>query len=110
MGDPAFYLDESVAIAVAQGAKRRGVTVTTAREEGRLGLTDDLQLSFAREQGLVLVTHDRGFERRHWRGEPHAGLLYMPATLSLGETVDWLVIASTAITAEEFIGRFEYCR
>jgi hypothetical protein len=109
VASPAFYLDESVDVAVAEGARRQGVVVTTARDEGRLGLSDELQLAFARDRGLVFVTHDRGFERRHWAGEHHAGLLYIPASTDIGRMVEWLVIASTAITADEFVGRFEYC-
>lgn len=62
---PSFFLDENMEMAVAAGAERRGVTVTTASDEGHLGLDAEDHLDFTRRAGFVLVTHDRGFERRH---------------------------------------------
>jgi len=56
-----FYTNESVNIAVAKGLKRRGVKVTTARDTGNLGLSDEDQLKYARKNGLVIITHDDDF-------------------------------------------------
>lgn len=107
---PSFYLDENMEAGVASGVARAGVTVTTARDEDRLGLVDDDQLEFARQAGYVLVTHDRDFERRHWHGEPHAGLLYCPTGMPIGRMVEWIVLASEAMTAEEFRNTFVSAR
>ncbi len=56
-----FYTNESVNIAVAKGLKRRGVKVTTARDTGNLGLSDEDQLKYARRKGFVIITHDDDF-------------------------------------------------
>ena len=41
-----FYTNESVNIAVAEGLKRRGVKVITARDAGNLGLSDEEQIEY----------------------------------------------------------------
>ena len=104
---PSFYLDENVEIAVSEGARRRGVNVTTARDQGRLGLDDADQMAWASERGLVLVTHDRGFERRHWAGEPHAGLVYFARGISIGTMVEWLALMAGVFTADEMLNHFQ---
>jgi len=40
LAKPAFYTNESVHIAVAEGIKRRGLKALTARDAGNLGLSD----------------------------------------------------------------------
>ena len=107
---PSFYLDENMEAAVGSGAARLGVAVTTARDEGRLGLDDEDQLAFALGRGCVLVTHDRGFEMRHWAGEQHAGILYLPKGTPIGRMVEWLHMASEAMTAEEWVNTFVAAR
>ena len=56
-----FYLDESVNVAVGSGLKRRGVSVTTARDANTLGLSDSEQFEFALQNSLVIETHDDDF-------------------------------------------------
>jgi len=52
-----FYTNESVNVAVAEGLKRRGVKVVSARDAGNLGLSDKEQLDYARRNNSVIVTH-----------------------------------------------------
>jgi len=40
LAKPAFYTNESIHIAVAEGLKRRGLKALTARDAGNLGLSD----------------------------------------------------------------------
>lgn len=61
MAKPVFYTNESVNIAVAEGLKRRGIKVITARDAGNLGLSDEEQIEYARQKGMVIVTHDDDF-------------------------------------------------
>lgn len=61
MGKLKFYLDESVAVTVASGLRRRGIEVETAAESGNLGLSDEDQLAYAVKNDLVIVTHDADF-------------------------------------------------
>jgi len=56
-----FYLDESVNVAVANGLRRRGIDVVSAKEAENLGLSDDEQLTYAGNNDFVIVTHDADF-------------------------------------------------
>lgn len=53
-----LYCDESLWIPVADGLRRRGWTVHTVRDEGRLGDPDREHLSYALENDWILVTFD----------------------------------------------------
>ena len=61
MVELAFYTDESVSVAVAEGLKRRGVNALSSRDAGNLGLSDEEQLLYARKKSMVIVTHDDDF-------------------------------------------------
>jgi len=56
-----LYLDESVNVVVADGLRRRGVDVTSAKDAGNLGLSDEDQLKYAAKNKFVIVTHDADF-------------------------------------------------
>ena len=56
-----LYLDESVNVAVAEGLRRRGVDVISAKDVGNLGLSDEDQLKYAIKNNFVIVTHDADF-------------------------------------------------
>jgi hypothetical protein len=79
-GLPTLYCDEDVSVVLAGMLRARGFTVTTARESGRLGRSDEAQLAFASDAGHVLLTHNRvDFERLHRRwlesDRSHAGII-----------------------------------
>lgn len=107
---PRFYLDESVDPAVAVGLLARGASATTAKEEGRLGHSDDEHLAYAHEHGLVLVTQDRDFVRMHWEGVAHAGIVYASRQRSTGAIVRWIAALSDVYEGPEFAGRLETVR
>jgi predicted nuclease of predicted toxin-antitoxin system len=76
---PPLHCDEDVSVVLAAMLRARGFTVTTARDSGQLGRSDEEQLTFAADAGSVLVTHNRiDFERLHhsWldAGRPHSGI------------------------------------
>jgi len=75
-----IYTDESVNIAIAEGLKRRGVDAFSARDLGKLGLTDEEQLIFAKDKGAAIFTHDADFLRLavKWsdEGKSHHGIIY----------------------------------
>ncbi|PSQ55317.1 hypothetical protein BRD22_09575 [Halobacteriales archaeon SW_8_68_21] len=56
-----LYCDESIWIPVADGLRRRGWTVHTAREAGTLGDPDSEQLRYAADHSWVLLTFDDDF-------------------------------------------------
>jgi predicted nuclease of predicted toxin-antitoxin system len=55
------YCDESSWIPVADGLRRRGWTIHTARDEGTLGDPDREQLRYAVKRDRPLVTFDDDF-------------------------------------------------
>jgi hypothetical protein len=57
----AFYLDHHVQIAIADGLRKRGVSVLTAFEDGYDEEDDEELLRRSSELDYVLVTYDFGF-------------------------------------------------
>ncbi|GAN33361.1 MAG: hypothetical protein DYG83_11715 [Candidatus Brocadia sp. AMX2] len=76
MAKLAFYTNESVNVAVAEGLKRRGVKVVSARDSGNLGLSDKEQLDYAARNNFVIVTHDDDFLAMAMKFE-HTGIAYV---------------------------------
>ena len=80
MGEIRIYTDESVDVAIAHGLQRRGVEAFSARDRDRLGLTDEEQLAFAKEEKCTIFTHDTDFLRivAQWihDGRTHHGVIY----------------------------------
>jgi predicted nuclease of predicted toxin-antitoxin system len=83
------YCDESIWIPVADGLRRRGWTVHTAREEGTLGDPDREQLRYAVENDWLLLTFDDDFlSLVEGDGLEHAGLIYVrQAGRKIGDVV-----------------------
>ncbi|WP_311171944.1 DUF5615 family PIN-like protein [Halobellus ordinarius] len=73
-----LYCDESIWIPVADGLRRRGWTVRTARDEGTLGEPDHEQLRYAVENDWLLLTFDDDFLSLV-EGEEleHTGVIYV---------------------------------
>ena len=109
-----FYCDEdSQNRALVKALRSRGVEVTSAGEAGLLGQTDEAQLSWANEQGLVLFTHNVGdFCRLHGQflreGRPHAGIVVAEQGPSVGERLRRLLKLNHTRTAEEMRDRLEF--
>ena len=84
-----LYCDESIWIPVADGLRRRGWTVHTARTEGRLGDPDREHLSVALENDWILVTFDDDFlSLVEESGLDHAGIIYVQqAGRDIGDAV-----------------------
>ena len=73
-----LYCDESIWIPVADGLRRRGWTVHTARDEGTLGDPDHEQLRYAVENDWILLTFDDDFLSLVESDEIlHEGLIYV---------------------------------
>jgi predicted nuclease of predicted toxin-antitoxin system len=76
-------------VPVADGLRRRGWTVHTAREEGTLGDPDTDQLRYATDNDWLLVTFDDDFlSLVEGEGLNHAGLIYVrQAGRKIGDVV-----------------------
>jgi predicted nuclease of predicted toxin-antitoxin system len=84
-----LYCDESIWIPVADGLRRRGWTVHTARDDGRLGDPDREHLSYALANDWILLTFDDDFlSLVEGSGLDHAGIIYVQqAGRDIGEVV-----------------------
>ncbi|MGR3318790.1 MAG: DUF5615 family PIN-like protein [Candidatus Anammoxibacter sp.] len=76
MAKLAFYTNESVNVAVAEGLKRRSVKIVSARDADNLGLSDKCQLEYAARNNLVIVTHDDDFLSIAIKSK-HKGIAYV---------------------------------
>lgn len=67
--------------------KRRGVEVFSARDMGKLGLTDEEQIEVATKKQAVIFTHDEDFLRIAIHKQ-HPGIIYVhQQKLSIGECI-----------------------
>jgi len=108
-----IYTDENVDVRVVQGLRRRGIEVTSTREEGKVGATDDSHFVYATSLGSVIFTHDPDFieiaTQKSRRGEKHYGVIFAAMhRLSLGECIRRLALYAEVVSAEEMIDRVEF--
>lgn len=85
---PDLYLDECVDVALAAAVERQGVRAVTTVAAGMLGASDEAQLCYAGDRGLVIVSHNRRHFRRLHRdfqaeGRTHAGIILLSRTTPL---------------------------
>jgi len=103
-----FHLDEHVHGAVAAGLRARGVHVTTTAEAGMRGASDEGQLAFATTEGRAIVSQDADFLRLHARGVAHAGIVYVPANMSVGDMIRGLMVIHQVLEPQEMRGHVEF--
>jgi len=113
MGEIRIYTDESVDVAIAQGLQRRGIEAFSARDCDKLGLTDEEQLIFAREEKATIFTHDTDFLRiaSQWsdEGTTYYGVIYCHITAyGIGDCIRNLKILGTVLTSEDLINHIEF--
>lgn len=104
-----FHLDENVSNAVAEGLRRRGISVTTTPEENLSGATDEEQLAFALSQERVLFTQDDDFLRLNQTNTAHAGITYChQGSRSTGEIVKTLALIWEWVDPDDMVGQVEF--
>jgi predicted nuclease of predicted toxin-antitoxin system len=90
--------------------KRRGVNAFSAKDLGKLGLTDDQQLEVAFENQAVIFTYDADFLRMAM-SKPHLGIIYVhQQKLSIGECIKRLKIIAETKSAQEIQTKSSSCR
>ena len=92
--------------------RARGFPVTTTRDAGHLGRTDEQQLQVAAGANWILLTHNRAdFERLHrqWleSGRRHAGIIIARRRLP-GELVVRLGRLLGRLAADDFTNQLFY--
>jgi predicted nuclease of predicted toxin-antitoxin system len=113
MGEMRICTDESVDVAIAQGLQRRGIEAFSARDFDKLGLTDEEQLIFARDEKATIFTHDTDFLRiaAQWIDErrTHFGVIYCHQNAyRIGDCIRNLRILATVLTQEDMINHIEF--
>ncbi len=104
-----FHLDENVQLAVAEALHRRGIDATTTPDADLIGASDEEHLSFALDQGRIVVTHDVDFLRLHSQGVEHAGIAFCHAgKRTLRELVAALSLLSVSTATTDMANRVEY--
>jgi Domain of unknown function (DUF5615) len=109
---PTLYFDEDVSVVLAAMLRARGFPVTTTRDAGYLGRTDEQQLHAASDANQILVTHNRAdFERLHreWleAGRRHAGII-IARRRQPGELTVRLGRLLGRLTADDFTNQLFY--
>ncbi len=110
-----IYVDEDAEqTVVIAGLVRAGFDTVTTSQAGRLGTSDEQQLSFSTAQGRVFYSlNARDIVRIHgeWlaAGTNHAGIIVIPYQRhSAREKLRRLSSLITTISAEDFVNRIEF--
>ncbi len=104
----AFYTDESVNIAVAEGLKRRGIKAISTRDANNRGLSDKEQLVYATNNNLVIVTHDDDFLSKTMELE-HKGIVYIhQQKYSVGNLIRMLKLLWDIAERKEMVNHVEF--
>jgi hypothetical protein len=104
-----FHLDENVPHAIANGLQRRGINVTTTKEAGLLGASDEEHLAYAHADNRVIFSCDDDFLSLASRGIVHSGIAFChPKARTIGQIVNGLVALWRAKTAEEMRGQIHF--
>jgi hypothetical protein len=76
-----FYTDTHIAKAVTVQCQHHGVDIIRCEDVGLAEASDEEHLTYASDQGRVMVTSDRDFVELHKQyvdtGKLHAGILYI---------------------------------
>lgn len=107
-----FYLDEDVSALVAELLRARGFSVTTTREAGQGGRSDQEQLAYAARLQKTFVTHNRAdFEllaRQYFEsGRKHYGIV-IAVQRPAQEIARRLLVILDQVTADEIEDQIRY--
>ena len=103
-----IYADESVNIAIVEGLKRRGVNAFSAKDLGKLGLTDEEQLKTAIQNQAVVFTHDADFIKIAIN-KSHSGIIYVhQQKLTIGECIKKLKLIAETKTPQEMANQIVF--
>jgi len=103
-----LYLDEHVPRAVANGLRLRGVDVLTTAEAAMQAATDEAQLNFAVAQTRTIVTLDADYLRLHAAGAHHAGIIYGPQGMPIGDMIRGVMLVIELLADVEMVDHVEF--
>ncbi|MDZ7616138.1 MAG: DUF5615 family PIN-like protein [Patescibacteria group bacterium] len=107
-----LFTDEDVYAAIAPALREAGVDAISTPEADRLGFSDDSQLTWATDNGRVLMSFNVAhFAELHTarlrRGEHHAGIV-VSSQRPIGDTLRRLFHLSKSLDANAMTDRLEY--
>ena len=103
-----IYADESVNVAIVEGLKRRGVNAFSAKDLGKLGLTDEEQSKTAIQNKAVIFTHDTDFIKIALN-KNHSGIIYVhQQKLTIGECIKKLKLIAETKTTQEMVNQIVF--
>jgi predicted nuclease of predicted toxin-antitoxin system len=108
-----LYFDHNVRIEIAEGLRRRGIDVVTAREDGTQRLADSELLDRATQLGRVLFSQDRHLlaeaARRQRSSLPFAGVIFgRQLAMTIGQCIDELEMVASVYDPADMIDHVEY--
>ncbi len=112
MSKPAFCTDDDVYAAIAIGLRKAGLDAVSTPDAGRRGASDDSQLTWAADQGKVLVTFNVAhFSMLHstWigTGRHHAAII-VSSQRPVGDVVRRLLHLADTLDANPMHDRLEF--
>ncbi|MEX2016788.1 MAG: DUF5615 family PIN-like protein [Candidatus Hydrogenedentales bacterium] len=112
MSDVKFFTDEDVYAAVCVALRHAGFDAVSTPELGRLGESDESQLTWAAAQGRVVVSFNVGhFAALHmaWMGQGrhHAGII-VSSQRPIGDAIRRLLQLARTLDAEAMHDRLEF--
>ena len=98
---------------MAEGLRLYEIEASSAREEGRLGISDEEQLSHAKKLKAVLFTHDHHLieiaEAWNKKGDDHFGVIFMEMQrLKTGECIRRLALYAEVLSPDEMKNQIEF--
>lgn len=108
-----LYADENVDDRIIRGLRHWGMHVATVVEAGMTGKPDPEQLSYAAQNGFVLLTSDQDFLGLHkqWaqEGISHAGIIYYSQFhVAIGTCIRGVKLIADLLTQEEMRNHLEF--
>jgi hypothetical protein len=107
-----FYLDEDIDVALEQALINRGVDVVSTLKAGKIGNTDEEQLSFAKNEKRIIITHNvRDFVILHKKNSnddrTHSGII-VSDQLPIGTLLKRVMKLWFTLDAKEMESRIEF--
>ena len=109
-----LLIDENVDHRILRGLKSRLLQLNylLVGQIGMSGFSDLELLSWAAQEGRVIVTHDRKTmipyaEHCVRRGEPMAGVIFIPRKMKIGRAISDLEIIVECLSQNDLRGRIE---
>lgn len=108
MGKIRYYTDENISRAIINGLRQRKVDVLSVPEADMLGASDEEHLGFALKHERVIFTQDNDFLRFGAADKEHAGIVYSPQKMPIGDVIRGLMLIYEVLRAEDMFGSVEY--